>query len=83
MVKNDSNGLLLWILIIVFAAVFVFVLNKPCNKVEGYRDPIYLNRAKLAYDWYPRANGSIYGFPYKYGGSWSIFSGYPYYDKAY
>ena len=50
---------------------------------EGYRDPLYLNRAKMVYDWYPRANGSIYGFPYRYGGSWDLMSGYPYYDRAY
>ena len=62
--------------------VFYLLLKKKPIK-EHYRDPIYLNRAKLIYDWYPRANGSIYGFPYRYGGSWSIFSGYPYYDRAY
>lgn len=68
-------------LIGVFVAVLFF--SKP-RLVEGYRDPIYLNRAKYAYDIYPRANGSIYGFPYASGeGSWNIFSGFPYYDRAY
>ena len=69
--------------VIAFAILFVMGLTKRCNSREGYRDPIYLNRSKYAFDIYPRANGSIYGFPYRYGGSWSIFSGYPYYDRAY
>jgi len=50
---------------------------------EGYRDPIWPNVQKMTQDWYPRANGSIYGFPRRYGGSHDIFSGYPYYYKAY
>lgn len=74
------------LLILLFGGIF-FIVNScklSCSKEkEHYRDPIFLNRAKLAYDWYPRANGSIYGFPYRYGGSWSIFSGFPYYDRAY
>ncbi len=49
---------------------------------EGYRDPIYLNRSKLLYDYYPRSNGSIYGTSYKDGGQWSIFSGHPQYDTV-
>jgi len=58
-------------------------ITKKGNLVEGYRDPIYLNRAKYAFDIYPRSNGSIYGFPYGRGGSWNIFSGFPLYPKAY
>ncbi len=77
--------------IIIFVVIFVIILCiiKSGNfrdfgsTKEGYRDPIYLNRAKMVYDWYPRANGSIYGFSYKNGGSWNLFSGYPYYDRAY
>jgi len=60
----------------------IYVLSKK-PLIEGYRDPIYLNRQKMVKDWYPRSNGSIYGYPYRYGGSWSMFSGYPYYDRAY
>ncbi len=79
-----NNGTFLLVAaLIIFAIVFLFATNKPCGCKEGYRDPIYLNREKLIYDWYPRANGSIYGFPLRYGGSWTIFSGYPYYDRAY
>jgi len=63
-----------------FIILFLFSINKHCR--EGYRDPIYLNRAKLVYDWYPRANGSIYGMPIPYG-SWHLMSGFPYYPKAY
>ena len=72
---------IIFILIISFLA---FTFNKKGRYFrEGYRDPLYLNRQKFMYDWYPRANGSIYGYPYRYGGSWNLFSGYPYYDKAY
>ncbi|MDB4769569.1 hypothetical protein OAG24_01250 [bacterium] len=53
------------------------------NVREGYRDPLYLNRTKFVYDWYPKSNGSIYGFPVRYNGGWQLMSGYPYYDKAY
>jgi len=64
------------------AVCLIYIVKKPLR--EGYRDPIYLNRAKYVYDFYPRANGSIYGFPYKSGaGSWNIFSGFPLYPKAY
>ena len=77
---NNNNILLLLIALVL---IFFVVSTASSNRREGYRDPLYLNREKLAYDWYPRANGSIYGFPYRYGGSWSIFSGYPYYDTAY
>jgi hypothetical protein len=62
--------------IILIIAYMLFTSSKK----EHYRDPLYLNRAKLAYDWYPRANGSIYGMPWRYGGSWSIVSGYPLYN---
>ena len=79
-----------WIVVIAFFAVALIVICGNKSKfqiappiIEGYRDPIYLNTAKMVYDWYPRSNGSIYGFPYRYGGTWNIFSGYPYYDKAY
>ena len=68
--------------IAIFVIVFLVSMRTSCVCREGYRDPLYLNRAKLAYDWYPRANGSIYGMYEPYG-SWNLFSGFPYYDKAY
>jgi hypothetical protein len=76
------------VLIILAAVLLFFLLKSNTDKtggslVEGYRDPIYLNRAKYAYDYYPRANGSIYGNTYRQGGSWSVLSGFPFYDKAY
>lgn len=74
------------IIILFIVLVVGILLSSACSKpkvVEGYRDPLYLNRAKFVYDWYPRANGSIYGRPYMYGGSWSMFTGYPYYPRAY
>ena len=46
-------------------------------QIEGYRTPIYLDRSKYMYDYYPRSNGSIYG------PSSHLFSGYTYYPKAY
>ena len=78
-----NSGVIIFGFVIIFVALFLFAINRPCGCREGYRDPIYLNRAKYAFDYYPRSNGSIYGFPYRYGGSWSIFSGYPYYDTVY
>lgn len=74
---------MLCIIAIVVIIVVLLLLLSTDKKREFYRDPIYLNRAKLSYDWYPRANGSIYGWPIRYGGSWNLFSGFPYYNKAY
>jgi len=62
--------------VILIAILVAFIVNKT-HLVEGYRTPIYLNRDKYMYDYYPRANGSIYG-PYSH-----LFSGYAYYDRAY
>ena len=79
-----------WAVVIAFfaAALVVICGSKSRFRVsppvkEGFRDPIWMNRQKMVYDWYPRANGSIYGYPSMYGGSWNIFTGYPYYDKVY
>ena len=80
-------------IVYIFGAVlvifFIWLISRFCNKNSGtgtrenYRDPIFMNRYKLMYDYYPRSNGSIYGMPLKYGGNWHLFSGYPLYDKAY
>jgi hypothetical protein len=67
--------------VVLFAVLKIYLALK--SDKEYYRDPIYLNRAKYIYDIYPRTNGSIYGFPHRYGGSWDIFSGHPQYWKAY
>ena len=75
--------------IIVFGIAILVVVWLVCKNTgvlsqrEFYRDPIFLDRKKLTEYYYPRTNGSIYGLPYHLGGSWSIFSGYPYYDRAY
>jgi uncharacterized membrane protein len=74
------------IAVVIIAGIIILFMQKDgggCGTKEHYRDPIFLNRSKLMYDWYPKSNGSIYGYPYSQGGSWSIFSGYPYYDTAY
>ena len=81
--SNNKNSLILVFVVAVFLILLLIFKPEGCGSKEYYRDPIYLNRSKFNYDWYPRANGTIYGYPYRYGGSWSIFSGYPYYDKAY
>jgi hypothetical protein len=47
------------------------------SKKEHYRDPIYLNKKKFKCDWYPRANGSIYG------GQSNVLTGFSFYDRAY
>lgn len=71
------------LLVILFVGIVIWFLCVKKGSIERYRDPIYLNRAKYAYDIYPRANGSIYGLGWKQKGSLSIFSGHPYYDRAY
>jgi len=73
---------LLIVLVALFVILFLWAMKGNCVHREGYRDPIYPNRAKLAYDWYPRSNGSIYGFYQPYG-SWNLLSGFPYYNNAY
>ena len=66
------------LLLVVVVAIIAFLICVHRNKksIEGYRDPIYMNRFKLYHDWYPRTNGTIYG-PCS-----NIFSGYAYYDRA-
>ncbi len=72
------------LIIIVGIILLAFLLCKKEKLIEHYRDPLYINRTKYAYDIYPRTNGSLYGFSAAQGiGSWNIFSGYPYYDRAY
>ncbi len=73
---------LMVLLVALFVILFLWAMKKSCVCREGYRDPIYLNRAKLAYDWYPRANGSIYGMYEPYG-SWNLLSGFAYYNSVY
>lgn len=69
-------------LLITLIVVIVLYRIYSCNQSEGFRDPLWMNRSKMTSDWYPRSNGSIYGYPYNKGGSWSIFSGYPYYNAG-
>lgn len=71
------------IICIVVFFLFLFYASSSSTIREGYRDPIYMNRAKYVFDYYPRANGSIYGMSYRQGGSWSVLSGFPFYDRAY
>ena len=57
---------------IALAVLLYFVIFG--NVRENYRDPIYLNRKKYLCDYYPRANGSIYG------DQSHLLSGFPYYS---
>jgi hypothetical protein len=70
----DQN--IMMILGAVILAVFIGYLMFG-KTLENYRDPIYLNRRKMLCDWYPRANGSIYGLQSH------VLSGFPYWDSAY
>jgi hypothetical protein len=63
--------------VIASVVVFRYILNKKDGNVDRYIDPIFVNEQKMKCDRYPRTNGSIYG------DASNIFSGYPYYDKAY
>ena len=71
------------IVVVLFLALLVFVTTRSSSSKEYYRDPLYLNVQKYNQDIYPRANGSIYGYPYLFGGSNSLFSGFPQYYTAY
>lgn len=74
------NYVTIAVLVVLFLALlYIAGGGGKCKKplIEGYRDPIYISREKLYLDWYPRANYSIYG-PCS-----SIFSGHPYYTRAY
>ena len=64
-------------IIVIFILLCVFVGYTLLKQREGYKDPIYLYRSKIMQDLYPRSNGSIYG------PDSNIFTGYPYYNKAY
>lgn len=79
---ESTNGFKLCIFGI--AAVIVGVVTfryffgkKDEHGIDRYIDPIFVNEQKMKCDRYPRTNGSIYG------STSNIFSGYPYYDKAY
>lgn len=68
------------VLCVAISILFLAKIAKGQCEVENYRDLILLNKKKMYEDYYPRANGSIYGTYYQ---PWSMFSGYPLYDKAY
>lgn len=69
------NQKLYYLAAIAFVILLYFLIFG--NSVEHYRDPIYLNRRKYLCDYYPRANGSIYGEQSH------VMSGFAYYDSAY
>ena len=68
---------------LIFLGVLLVYVVVMCNKSkEGYRDPIYIDKSSLD-RWYEHSNGSIYGFPHRFGGDWDVLRGFPYYDRAY
>ena len=71
----------MWYIILIIILIVLLLWYKK-GKIEGYRDPLYLNREKLVYDWYPRSNGSIYGM-YRPYGDWDLFTGFPFYNNVY
>ena len=73
------NKLFVSAVILVMLASVTFALSlkrKKCKK-ESYRDPIYIDKRNMKDEWLPKTNGSIYGE------NSHLFSGFPYYDKAY
>ncbi len=77
-----NNKSVIYFVIAISAAIIGCYLYKKYNTHEGYKEAIWMDRSKLFYDYYPRSNGSIYGFPGMIG-SWNMFSGYPTYPRAY
>lgn len=70
-------------LLLCFFILFIFgIMVYSKTSTEGYREPIYIDKDQLG-RWYQHSNGSIYGFPHKFGGKWDVLRGFPYYDKAY
>ena len=68
-------------LLLILLAIFVICTCLDSTRtVENYTDPIWMNPHKFYADYYPRANGSIYGSRRE---GWDIFSGIKYYGSAY
>jgi hypothetical protein len=62
---------------ILAVGLYYYISRSKSKAKETYIDPIFNNERKMKCDDYPRSNGSIYGEDS------DIFSGYPFYDKAY
>lgn len=74
----DGKYLLLCLFILIIFGIIIYSNSQK----EGYREPIYIDKDALE-AWYQHTNGSIYGFPHKFGGEWDVLRGFPFYDKAY
>lgn len=64
---------LFFLLLVALMLIWNFTYHAESKK-EGYRDPIYLDPHKMATEWYPRSNWTIYGYNSQF------FGGYPYYS---
>jgi hypothetical protein len=76
------QGLILICIVGIAFVAILFYLRKK-GKIEGYKDPIWIDRSKLQNDYYTRSNGSIYGSNCMWNGYWDLFSGFPVYPRAY
>lgn len=77
---NNTQIAILSVGISIFLVGVYMYTKKDSTSVEGYRDPIWMNKKKMYNDWYPRSNGSIYGNYYQ---PWDMFSGFPVFPRAY
>ena len=87
--SDCTKSLWFWAVVILITIVVLYVTSRPPR--EGYKDPLFMNVKKFTHDYYPKSNGSIYGLNYivdqekniVYPEGQNMFSGYPYYWRAY
>ncbi len=75
-----KNVQIIQITAVALIVIGIFIYAIKSKEPEHYRDPIWMQPKKLYNDYYPRANGSIYGTPL---GGWDMMTGYPFYPRAY
>ena len=78
--KQKIQKILIPLVLLGILAIITVTMTKGWTAVETYKDPLWMQRSKLYADYYPRANGSIYGTP-KQG--WNMFSGLNSNTRAY
>jgi hypothetical protein len=61
-------------IIVIGVVIYKKYYTSPSVKtvLENYKDPLWMQPRKMYRDYYPRANGSIYGTPER---GWNMFSG--------
>jgi hypothetical protein len=75
----STRGVWTALLPVGIAVIIVAYLLFPASgtKKEGFIAPYYVNQEKLDCDYYPKANGDLYG-PCS-----NLLTGFPFYDRAY